>query len=362
MNIKYVDLSVSSKDFDKNYAPLLKECFIKGSFIGGGEVVKFEKNFADLCGVKYAVSMNSGTDALILSLKALGIKKGDEVITVANSFASTVNSIKLAGATPILVDVADDMLINVKKIEKAITKKTKAIIPVHLSGLICDMSKIQKISVKYNLDIIEDAAQSVGSQYKNKMAGSLGTIGCFSLHPLKNLAGIGDGGIVTTNKKSIYNKLLLLRNHGMLDRDNQSIIGYNSRLDTLNAKILNYRIKNIDTIQRKRRTNAQYYLDELKELKDIKLPIENKNCYHTYHTFVIQVKKRDKLKKFLFSKGIDSKIHYPIITIDQKPYKNMQTELSNTKKCCNSILSLPIGNTSKKEIQYISSKIKEFYK
>jgi dTDP-4-amino-4,6-dideoxygalactose transaminase len=362
MNINYVDLSVSEDDFDKNYAPLLKDCFLEGHFVGGEEIEKFENNFAKLCGVKYAISMNSGTDALILSLIALGIKKGDEVITVANSFMATVNAIKLVGATPIFVEVNDDMLIDTTEIEKVITKKTKVILPVHLSGLICNMEKITQLAKKYNLYIIEDAAQAVGSKYKNKMSGNLGTVGCFSLHPLKNLAGIGDGGIVTTNKKRIYNKLKLLRNHGMIDRDHQSIIGYNSRLDTINAKILNYRINNIASIIQQRRLSAKYYINYLKDLKEIKLPFENKYCYHTYHTFVIQAKYRDKLQKFLLENGIETKIHYPVATIKQKPYKNMNIKLDKTLKCCDSILSLPIGNISIQEIEYISGKIIDFYK
>lgn len=362
MNIKYVDLSVDEKDFDEHYAPLIKECFTAGDFIGGEAILKFEEKFANLCGTKYAISMNSGTDALILALIVLGIKKGDEVITVANSFMATVNAIKVVGAKPIFVEIDDDMLIDVKKIEKLITKKTKAIIPVHLSGLICDMDKIKHIAKKYNLYIIEDAAQAVGSKYKNKMSGNLGTVGCFSLHPLKNLSGIGDGGIATTNNKSIYKKLLLLRNHGMINRDYQDIVGYNSRLDTINAKVLNYRIEHLQKIIDKRRMNAGLYREYLKNLNIIILPFEHQKCYHTYHTFVIQAPKRDQLRSFLLDSGIDTKIHYPIATIKQKPYKDVKINLPKTIQCCDSILSLPISNVSKEEIKYISNRIIEFYK
>ena len=359
MKIKFVDLTVDNKEYQENYEPLIKKCIINGNFVGGNEVESFENEFSKFCGSKYAVSLNSGTDALYLSLLAMGIQKGDEVITVANSFMATVNAIKLIGAKPVLVDISNDMLIDVKKIEKSITNKTKAIIPVHLSGLVCQMDKIIKLSKKYNLKVIEDAAQSIGSKYKNKKAGTFGDTGCFSLHPLKNLAGIGDGGIVITDDKTIYHQLLLLRNHGMINRDVQKIVGYNSRLDTINASILRYKLTKLNDIIKKRRKNAKLYLSELKKVKGIVLPIETKNDFHTYHTFVIQTSKRNELMKYLLKHGIETKIHYPISTHKQEPYNN-DNNLKITEKSCDSILSLPIGHVSKKEIVYISKIIKKF--
>ena len=360
MKIKFVDLSVDKKEYQKNYEPLIEKCIINGNFVGGVEVESFENEFSEFCGSKYAVSLNSGTDALYLSLLAMGIQKGDEVITVANSFMATVNAIKLIGAKPVLVDISNNMLIDVKKIERLITNKTKAIIPVHLSGLVCQMDQIIKLSKKYNLKIIEDAAQSIGSKYKNKKAGTFGHTGCFSLHPLKNLAGIGDGGMIVTDDKKIYNKLLLLRNHGMINRDVQKIIGYNSRLDTINASILRYKLTKLNDIIKKRRKNAKLYLSELKNVKGIILPTETENDFHTYHTFIIQTPKRNKLMRYLLQHGVETKIHYPIPTHRQEPYSATNNNLKITEKSCDNILSLPIGHISKKEIVYISKIIKKF--
>ena len=296
MGIDYIDLSMSEDEYEKEISPLLKRVFLKGNFVGGDEVEEFEKNFSKYIGSKYAISLNSGTDALILSLKALDISCGDEVITVSNSFISTANAIKWVGAEAVFVDIGNDLLIDTSKIKRAINKKTKAIIPVHLMGLACDMSEINKIAKEYGLKVIEDAAQSVGSLYEGQKTGTLGDIGAFSLHPLKNLGGIGDGGIVTTDNEDLANKIRMLRNNGLKSRDTLEVVGIVSRLDSINATVLDYRLKKVDKIIHERREKAKLYNTLLKSVLPIK---EDTKRVHSYHTFVIICEKRDELKEFL---------------------------------------------------------------
>lgn len=361
-NIPYINLSISKKKYRNHISPLLEEVFLQGNFVGGRSIENFEKNFAEYCDSKYAIAVSSGTDALILALKAFDIGADDEVITVSNSFIATANAIAWLGAKPIFVDIKDDLLIDYSKIEDAITSKTKAIMPVHLMGLPCDMSEINKIAKKYKLKIIEDAAQSVGTTYKGKKTGSLGDIGCFSLHPLKNLSGIGDGGIITTNSREIAKKLMMLRNNGLKDRDNQEIIGIVARLDAIKAVVLNERLEKLNNIILKRIKKAQLYIHNLKGISSVEMINYSKQKVHTYHIFVIKVKKRDKLQRFLMKNGIETKIHYPKLIHTQKLYKNQKFNLPNSERLVKKILTLPIANVSKDEINYICKKIKDFYK
>ena len=253
MKINYVSLDKQSKDQSQNLLKIFKSCLDKSIFVNGDEVNKFEKKVSKKCGTKYAVALNSGTDALTLALKLLGIKKGDEVITPPNSFISSTSSIIHLGAKPVFVDVSNDQNIDPYKIEKKITKKTKAIMPVHLTGRICEMNKIMNISKKYKIPVIEDAAQSIGSRYYNKPAGSIGDIGCFSTHPLKNLNACGDGGFLTTNKKKFYILAKSLQNNGMLGRNKVKCFGYLSRMDVLQASILNFRLSKLDQVIKKKK-------------------------------------------------------------------------------------------------------------
>jgi dTDP-4-amino-4,6-dideoxygalactose transaminase len=361
MNIKYIDLSISSDEYEHEISPLLKEVFLKGNFVGGEEIEKFENNFASYCNTLYAVALNSGTDALILALKALGIKCGDEVITVSNSFISTANAIEWVGAKAVFVDVGGDLLIDTKKIEKAITNKTKAIIPVHLMGLSCDMDEVNQIAKKYNIKVIEDAAQSVGSMYKGKKTGSLGDIGCFSLHPLKNLGGIGDGGIITTNDKLVADTVKILRNNGLKDRDSLEVVGVVSRLDTINAVILNHRLNRLDEVITQRRKKAKLYLECLKKIDNIECIKEVVDKVHSYHTFIIKVQRRKELREFLSQSGIETKIHYPKLIHTQKPYLSTKNYLQKSEELVEKILTLPLANVKEEEIKHICNKIKDFY-
>ena len=289
----------------------LKRFVSSGDFTLGKELQKFEKSFAKLIGTKYAVGVNSGTDAIKLSLKALGIKSGDEVITAANTFVATVGAITEIGAKPVFVDCNDTFCINVDQLEKKITKKTKAIVPVHFTGYMTDMPKLMKISKKYKIPIVEDACQSILASINKKNSGTWGDFGAFSLHPLKNINVWSDGGIITTNKKSHYEKLKLLRNHGLIDRDTVKINGYNSRLDTFQAVVGNWLLPKARDIASKRIKNAKYYDGKLGAIKEISIPPRPKKFKLVYHLYIVFAEKRDALLKHCIKKGIEAKIHYP---------------------------------------------------
>ena len=364
MKIPYVNLAEQWKRERKILLGIIDQTLKNDSWVGGKNINIFEKKISKLCNTKYAASLNSGTDALTFALHLLGIKRGDEVITTPNSFIASVSVIVHLGATPIFVDVLPDQTMNPGLLENAISKKTKAIMPVHLTGRISEMNEINRIAKKYNIPVIEDAAQSIGSKYYNKPAGSLGTIGCFSAHPLKNLNAIGDAGYLTTNNKKIYEKVVELRNHGMTNRNKIKTFGYVSRMDNVQAAILNYRLKNLRNVIERRRKNYNIYKEYL-NLDKVFIPDEKKYQYNTFHTFVVQVNKRDELKKYLNDNGVSSAIHYPVPIHLQPAAKYLghkEGSFINTENQAKRILTLPINQFLKKdEIKYVSDKINNFF-
>jgi len=364
--VKYVALQKSYQNQMDEIDNAIKRVMLNGSFILRDDVKEFEENISSYLGGKFAVGVNSGTDALFLSCKAAGIAQGDEVLTVGHTFVATVATIHHCGAKAILVDIDDDFNINVKKIKEKITKNTKAIIPVHLNGRSCNMAEIMSIAKEYNLVVIEDACQSVGAKYDNKCVGTFGTFGCFSLHPMKSLNCAGDGGYIITNDEDNYNRLFALRNHGQ-SNDKQDIFeyGYSSRWDILQAAIANIRLSKLTQNNNIRRAIAKSYAEKLQDLPII-LPPEPKQddrYYDVYNSYVIRVSDRDKLYNFLRDNGIEVFIHmykplseYPALNLDG-------SELLVNKKICNEILSLPIyPELEEEEIEYVVSTIKEFYK
>lgn len=365
MKIPYVDLSLSWKYEKKYLLPRIENVFKNGDFVGGKEIDKFEKNVSKLCKTKYSVALNSGTDALTIGLVLLGVKRGDEIITPPNSFISSTTSIWHLGAKPVYADVMRDQNIDPKKILKAITKKTKAIMPVHLTGKVCEMDEINFISKKYGIPIIEDAAQSIGSSYKGKMSGSIGEIGCFSTHPLKNLNAGGDGGFLTTNNKNFYLKALKMRNHGLEDRNIVKNFGFISRMDTIQAAILNYRIKDLRKVIYKRRSNAKFYNKYL-DKNFYQLPYEQKYQTNTYHTYVIQTPKREKLIKYLKKNRIGTAIHYPIPLHLQPASKYLGYKIGSFPKAeeqSKRILTIPVHqNLKKTELKRIVFYLNNFAK
>ena len=366
MKIKHNYLSEQFQNSKKIFR-LIEDTVKFNDFTLGRYVDLFEKQFCKYQKVKYAIGVGSGTDAIFLSLKALGIKEGDEVITPTYSFYATAGAIATAGAKPVFVDIKDDLNIDEEKIEKKITKKTKAIVPVHWSGRICNMKKILTIAKKYKLHVVEDACHAImAHDDKKKYAGNFGITGCFSMHPLKNLNVWGDGGIVTTNNKKIYDKIRLMRNHGLISRNDCKIYGYNSRLDTIQAAVGLEMIKKINLITKSRIKNAKYLNDQLKDIKEITLIKEKTGYKSVYHLYQFFCKNRDSLDVYLRKNKIDSKVHYP------KPlhlhhaakkfnYKNGQFEIA--EKLAKKVISIPVHEfIKKKELDYMISKIKKFYK
>ena len=365
--IPYVDLKKQFKSEKKNILKAINSCFKSGNFILGNHVEMLEKKIANYCGAKYCVALNSGTDALTIALHLLGVKKGDEVITPPNSFIASTAAIVHLGAIPVFADVLEDQNIDPAEIKKKISKKTSAIMPVHLAGKPCKMIDIIKISKKYKIPVVEDAAQAIGTKLNGKMVGTFGEVGCFSAHPLKNLNAVGDSGYLITNKKNIYEKAKLLRNHGIKSRKNIKFFGYVSRMDSIQAAVLIFRLKNLNTIINKRRNNAKFYKKFLQKIVQIKLPFEDKGEFSTYHTYVVQVEKRDKLQKYLKRKGINTLIHYPILINKSEAYKRIfgkkKNNLPIAEQQSKNILTLPINQFLRiSEIKRICESIELFYK
>ncbi len=344
----------------------LKKFVSTGDFTLGKELAIFEKKFAKLIGTKYAVGVNSGTDAIKLSLKVLGIKPGDEVITSANTFVATVGAITELGAIPIFVDCDDTFCMNVDKIICKITRKTKAIIPVHFTGYMTNMPKLTKISKKYNIPIVEDACQSILANINYKNAGTWGKFGAFSLHPLKNINVWSDGGIITTNNFKFYKHLLLLRNHGLVDRDTVKICGYNSRLDTFQAVVGNWLLPKAKEIAKKRIKNANFYDKNLKNISQISIPLRPKNYRIVYHLYIVFAKRRDALLKYCLKKGIEAKVHYPRPMYLQdcvKFLKHKRGDFPVTDAHTKKIITFPCDqHLSKKEMNYVVKTVKDFYR
>ncbi len=361
--VPYVNLSHDHSLIKKQILAKVSKLLHRGDFILGEETKIFEERFAQYCGTRYALGVNSGTDALFLSLKVLNIKPGDEVITTPNSFLATASAITAVGAKPVFVDVTPEFNMDPKKLDQKITPKTKALIPVHLTGRPADMDPIMNIAKKHNLHVIEDAAQSIGALYKGKKTGSFGVANCFSLHPLKTLNACGDGGMITTNDASLYQTLLQLRNIGLKNRVESDVWGYNSRLDTLQASILNIKFKYINNWIQQRRKNADYYRKNLSDV--VACPDEQKHEFCPYHLFVIQTDRRDELQAHLDKNGIETKIHYSIPIHLQKCAQSLgykKGDFPVAEKQAERILSLPIYQTlTLKQMELIVRSIRKFF-
>ena len=325
MKIPILDLRAQYKSIKTEIDAAVKRVIDSQHFILGPEVEAFEKEVAVYCGTKYAVGVASGTDALILALKALGIGTGDEVITTPFTFFATAESISLVGAKPVFVDIdPKTYCINPELIEDKITKNTKAIIPVHLFGQCADMDRILEIARINNLKVIEDAAQAMGATYKGRQAGSMGDIGCLSFFPSKNLGGFGDGGMVITNNKELADKVSMLRVHGSTISYIHSAIGTNSRLDAIQAAVLRVKLKYLNKWLDGRRKVAEYYNKQLEGIQAISTPFTPSHNTHTYHLYVLRVKPSpDKLSKTLNDAGIEARTYYPVSLHLQDCYKSL---------------------------------------
>lgn len=341
--IPLVDLKSEYAEISGEIREAMERVLKSGWFILGEEVRRFEEEFSTYIGTKYGIGVNSGSDALYLALQALGIGKGDEVITVSHTFVSTADAIVRNGAKPVFGDIdAATYCIDVTKIEERITKRTRALLPVHLYGHPADMEPIMDIAKRHNLYVIEDACQAHGAEYKGEKAGSIGDVGCFSFYPIKNLGAYGDGGMVVTNNQALATRLRMLRNCGQSQKYYHDFVGVNSRLDEIQAAVLRVKLHHLDEWNERRRKIARLY-DELLKDSGIALPLEKEYAKHVYHLYVIRHKNREKLQKRLLESGIQTQIHYPIPVHKQKAYSNLgPTHLPVTERICNETLSLPL--------------------
>ncbi len=361
MNIPFVDLKAQYNSIKEEIDVAIKNVLDNTAFIMGENVKNFEKEFASYCNAKNCIGVSSGTSALLIALKAAGIQQGDEVITTPHTFIATTEAITELNAKVKFADIdKETYTINPELIEKAITEKTKAIIPVHLYGQSADMDPIINIAEKHNLTIIEDCAQAHGAEYKGKKV-PISKIGCFSFYPGKNLGAYGDAGAIVTNDDGIAEKARMLRDHGRKKGDKyiHTITGSNYRLDALQAAILRVKLKHLDEWTERRRNNAKTYNDLLKDI--VVTPKEAEYAKHVYHLYVIRVKKRDETQTFLKEKGISTGIHYPKPLHLQPAYKNMgykEGDFPVTENISKDTLSLPMfPELSQEQISYIVDKI-----
>ncbi|HIO77532.1 TPA: DegT/DnrJ/EryC1/StrS family aminotransferase [Candidatus Poribacteria bacterium] len=355
---QFADVDVYLKD--------LKKFVQTGDFTLGAPLVEFEREFARYCCIPHAVGVASGTDALMLTMKLLGIGTGDEVITTPMTFIATVGAIVMTGATPVFVDSNPSFVIDADQIEDVITSKTKAILPVHYTGNVADMPRIAKISEKYNLILIEDACQAIGASIDEHLVGSWGVAAAFSLHPLKNLNVWSDGGVVLTQSAEFADRLRLYRNHGLVNRDCAVTFGHNSRLDTIQAVIGNRLIKELDIITEQRIANAKKYDQAFVELSDfVSIPKRSARVKHVYHLYMIRVKKRDKLLQYLQQCGVEAKIHYPIPVHLQEAATYLGYKKGDFPVCeldCHNIVTLPVHqHLTEEEINYTIEQVMSFY-
>lgn len=366
MEVKYVDLAAQFEEERHGLMPIVEHVLASGQYVMGEAVDLLEQEVAAYLGVKEVVALNSGTDALILGLKCLGIGPCDEVITPPNSFIASTGAIVHLGATPVFCDVREDQNIDPDQIERLITPRTKALMPVHLTGRVCDMDAIMGLARKHGLKLIEDAAQSMGSTWKGQKSGTFGDVGCFSCHPLKNLNACGDGGLMSTNDSAIAERARRLRTHGLIDRNTAPEFGIVSRMDIIQAEILRWRLKHtlIPAYERRRR-NVELYR-KLLDPKHVFISPDRNEEFSTYVLFVVQVDRRDALQKHLKDRGIGTAIHYPTpihLQPAAKPYGYKKGDFPMVDRQSDRILSLPHHPyVSEEQIRYVCETINGFYR
>jgi len=371
MKIKFTDLykanKFKAKNIHKTIISGISNLIKKNSFVGGKEILNFEKNFAKFTNSKYCIGLGNGTDALEIAIESLNLKKDSEVIVPTNTWISTAEAVTRSGLRVVFCDISlKDYTIDIDDLKRKISKKTSAIMVVHLFGYPANLKEIKKIAKKRKIKIIEDCAQAHGSKIGNQHVGTFGDIGTFSFFPGKNLGAYGDGGGIITNRIDLKKKCELIRNHGALEKYDHKFPGRNSRLDTIQAYILNTKLPHYIKKLKKRNQLAKIYLKNLKNTNGINLPVLNfKKNYYTFHQFVIRLELRDNLKKYLKKNGVDTMIHYPYMLHELNFYKKNKgsRNLKNAKNLGNKILSLPITEDhSNKEVIYICKKINEFSK
>ncbi|OPY76423.1 MAG: dTDP-3-amino-3,6-dideoxy-alpha-D-galactopyranose transaminase [Syntrophorhabdus sp. PtaU1.Bin050] len=368
MKVPFVDLKVQYESIKDEIQFAINQVLGSAAFAGGPFVAAFEEQFAAFCGVRHAVGVGSGTEAIWLTLLALGIGPGDEVITVPNTFIATAEAISFCGAKPVFVDIEEaSYAMNADLLDQVITPKTKAIIPVHIFGQTADMDPIREIAAKHGLFVIEDACQAHGARYKGQLAGSLGMAGCFSFYPGKNLGAYGEAGAVTTNDNELAEKIRTLRDHGQQRKYHHGVIGWNGRMDGLQGAILSVKLKHIDAWNDCRRKNAGLYAEHFKgdASNDIVAPIEVDNAKHVYHVYAVRTKNRDVFMDALGKKGIATGIHYPVPLHLTDAYRKLGYKAGDfpiAEDVANQLVSLPMfPELSEEQISYVASEAKAFF-
>lgn len=363
--IPYVDLGAEATASLEPFLRDLRATIATGHFILGEVVTRFETEFARRQSVEHAIGVNSGLDALWLSLLALGIGPGDEVITAPNSFVATAAAIAHTGARVVFADVDAHRNLDPVHVERSITSKTKAIIPVHLTGICASMNELVDIAAARGIAVVEDCAQAVGSTYQGRPVGSLGRVGCFSLHPLKNLPAMGDGGCIVTNDAELAHRIRLLRNHGLVDRNTTLMWGYNSRLDSIQALWLLHKFQVLDGLLARRRLIADRYLRELADLQAVELPAVPRNTSASWHAFVIQLDQRDAMQQHLLNSGVQSLIHYPVPIHLQPAATSLgyaQGHLTTCETQASRILSLPVRDSlTNAEVDHVIRSVRSYF-
>jgi dTDP-4-amino-4,6-dideoxygalactose transaminase len=388
LKVPFLDLKIQYKEIEQEVVPMVTDVMANGAFVGGPQVSGFETEFAKFCNSNYCVGVNSGTDALRFALIAIGVGSGDEVITVPNTFIATTEAISQVGAKPVFVDIDPDTCnmdpnkLNdylkfrnpqsairnpqsaIRNPQSAIRNRIRAIIPVHLYGQPADMDPILEIAQKSGIAVIEDACQAHGASYKNRKAGSMGDVGCFSFYPGKNLGAFGEGGAIITQNETIAQKIRMIRDHGQRKKYFHDLEGYNGRLDAIQAGVLRIKLKRLVDWNKSRRENAAYYNELLSEISSVTLLTEAEYAYSVYHLYVILVDERDGLQKYLGDKGIATGLHYPLPLHLQKAYAHLgykKGDFSVTENIADRLLSLPMyPELTSEQIDYVVAAIKTF--
>src|SRR5437773_6154926 len=346
MQVPLLDLKAHHEPMREELEAAIREVIDSSAFAGGPFVAKFEQEFAAFCGSAYAIGVGNGTDALWLTMMELGIRSGDEVITVPMTFMATAEAISFCGAKPVFVDI-DERTYTLDPIllERAITRRTKAIIPVHLFGQAADLDPILEIARRHGLPVIEDACQAHGAEYKGRKAGSLGICGCFSFYPGKNLGALGEAGAVVTNSEELTNKIQMLRDHGQAKKYHHALVGWNARMDGIQGAALRVKLKHLDRANQARRANARFYEQHLAEVEEVILPTEAEYARHVYHLYVVRVQNRDRVLQAMANRGIACGIHYPIPVHLQEAYRflgHRKGSFPVAERCAEEFLSLPM--------------------
>jgi dTDP-4-amino-4,6-dideoxygalactose transaminase len=363
MRVPFLDLKAQYAAIKDEIKDSIEEVLDSCAFAGGPFVEKFEKEFAEFCGSDYAVGVGSGTDALWAALLALDIGKGDEVITVPNTFIATAEAISFCGAKPVFVDIDDEYYtMDPGRLESAVTERTKAVIPVHLFGQTADMDPILEVARKHGLYVVEDACQAHGAEYRGKRAGSLGDMGCFSFYPGKNLGAYGEAGAVVTNDRSLYERIQMFRDHGQNRKYYHDILGWNARMDGLQGAVLSVKLKHLDSWNEKRRQNARIYEELLSDVDGVITPNERNNGRHIYHVYAIRVENREPLMHALKQKDIGCGIHYPVPVHLQSAYGlpgNKEGHYETAERCAREFVSLPMfPELDRAQIEYVAQEIR----